>query len=85
MWATGVVLYNMATGSHPFKNNNKNDNLNNQIIKNVDLNFSFMDEDKKIMNNVLNKELDFNVFQNYGLRLLAQHLLERNQKKDILL
>ena len=81
MWATGVVLYNMATGSHPFKNNNKNDNLNNQIIKNVDLNFSFMDEDKKIMNNVLNKELDFNVFQNYGLRLLAQHLLERNPKE----
>ena len=33
------------------------------------------------MNNVLNKELDFNIFQNYGLRLLAQHLLERNPKE----
>ena len=76
MWATGVVLYNMATGNHPFKNNN--DNLENSRIKNIDLDNSNMDEDKKIMNNVLNKELDFNVFKNYGLRLLAQKLLEKD-------
>ena len=77
MWATGVVLYNMATGSHPFKNSN-NDNLENSRNKNIDLDNSNIDEDKRIMNNVLNKELDFNVFTNYGLRLLAQRLLERN-------
>ena len=77
MWATGVVLYNMATGSHPFKNSN-NDNLENSRNKNIDLDNSNMDEDKRIMDNVLNKELDFNVFTNYGLRLLAQRLLERN-------
>jgi serine/threonine protein kinase len=76
MWETGVVLYNMTTGNHPFKNNN--DNLENSRIKNIDLDNSNMDEDKKIMNNVLNKELDFNVFKNYGLRLLAQKLLEKD-------
>ena len=77
MWATGVVLYNMATGNHPFKNNN-NDDIENSRIQNIDLDNSNMDEDKKIMNNVLNKELDFNVFTNYGLRLIAQKLLEKD-------
>ena len=33
------------------------------------------------MNKVLNKELDFNIFENYGLRLLAKKLLERNPNK----
>jgi len=80
MWATGVVLYNMATGSHPFKhnnNNNKEDYLENDSKSN-DVDLSYMDEDKIIMNNVLNKKLDFNVFTNYGLRLIAQRLLEPN-------
>ena len=78
MWATGVVLYNMATGSHPFKhNNNKEDYLKNDSKSN-DVDLSYMDEDKIIMNNVLNKKLDFNVFTNYGLRLIAQRLLEPN-------
>lgn len=81
MWATGVVLYNMATGSHPFKNNKKNDNLENSKIKNIDFDISLVDEEQKIMNNVLNKELNFNVFKNYGLRSLAQRLLERNPKE----
>ena len=80
MWATGVVLYNMATGSHPFKNNN-NDNLEDSKNKNIDFDFSEIDEEKTIMNNVLNKKLDFNVFENYGLRLLAKRLLERNPKE----
>ena len=40
-----------------------------------------MDEDKIIMNNVLNKQLDFNVFTNYGLRLIAQRLLEPDPKQ----
>ena len=40
-----------------------------------------MDEDKVIMNNVLNKKLDFNVFTNYGLRLIAQRLLEPDPKQ----
>ena len=62
MWATGVVLYNMATGSHPFKNNNTNDSLENSKNKNIDFDFSEIDEERNIMNNVLNKELDFNVF-----------------------
>ena len=78
MWAIGIILYIMATGKHPFDNNNKmKDNLeNNKNMNNSDL--SYNDEDKIIMNNVLNKELDFNIFENYGLRLLAQRLLERN-------
>ena len=81
MWATGVVLYNMATGSHPFKTSKKENKLNNNKNKKIDLDLTDMDEDKIIMNNVLNKELDFNVFTNYGLRLLAQKLLERNPKE----
>jgi len=82
MWATGVVLYNMATGSHPFKhnNNNKEDYLKNDFKSN-DIDLSYMDEDKIIMNNVLNKQLDFNVFTNYGLRLIAQKLLEPNPRQ----
>ena len=81
MWATGVVLYNMATGSHPFKNNKKNDNLENTKNKNIDFDISIVDEDKKIMNNVINKELNFSVFKNFGLRTLAQGLLKRNPKE----
>ena len=81
MWATGVVLYNMATGNHPFKNNKKNDNLKNSKNKNIDFDISVVDEDKIIMSNVLNKELNFNVFKNNGFRALAQHLLERNPKE----
>jgi hypothetical protein len=83
MWATGVVLYNMATGSHPFKhnnNNNKEDYLENDSRSN-DVDISYMDEDKIIMNNVLNKQLDFNVFTNYGLRIIAQRLLEPDPKQ----
>ena len=81
MWATGVVLYNMATGSHPFKNSKNNGNLENSKNKNIDFDISVVDEDKIIMKNVLNKELNFNVFKNLGLRSLAKHLLERNPKE----
>ena len=79
MWSTGVVLYNMATGNHPFKNNN--DSLEDNSNKSFILNFSEIDEDQLIKNNVINKKIDFNVFKNYGLRLLAQHLLNRDPKE----
>jgi serine/threonine protein kinase len=69
----------MATGIHPFKNNN--DYLKDKLNKSFNLDFSEMDEDKIIKDNVINKKLDFNVFKNYGLRLLAQHLLDRDPKE----
>ena len=85
MWATGVVLYNMATGTHPFKHNNNNNKNKEDYLENYsksnDVDLSYMDEDKIIMNNVLNKQLDFNVFTNYGLRLIAQRLLEPDPKQ----
>ena len=84
MWATGVVLYNMVTGSHPFKHNNNNNNKEDYLenySKSKDVDLSYMDEDKIIMNNVLNKQLDFNVFTNYGLRSIAQRLLEPDPKQ----
>ena len=55
MWAIGIVLYNMVTGSHPFQNGNQIE--------------------------VLNKEIDFSVFKNEKIRLLAKHLLERDPDK----
>ena len=79
IWATGVVLYNMATGIHPFKNND--DYLKDKLNKSFNLDFSERDEEKIIKDNVINKKLDFNVFKNYGLRILAQHLLDRDPKE----
>ena len=76
MWATGVVLYNMATGSHPFQSGNNESN---------DISFSHDNkseiEDQKIINEVLNKEINFNVINNLKIRLLAKHLMERDPNK----
>ena len=40
-----------------------------------------MEEDKITMQRILNQHIDFNIIDNYGLRQLTQHLLERNPHK----
>ena len=74
MWAAGVVLYNMATGAHPFQ-------CGNQTDVSISHDNKCEPEDQKIINEVLNKEINFDVFTNLKMRLLAKHLMERDPNK----
>ena len=81
MWGIGITLYNLITGNNPFQPY-KNDNQLKPIkSKKEELNFTIMEEDKLMMQKILNQYIDFNVIKHFGLRQLTQHLLERNPFK----
>ena len=80
MWGIGMTLYNMITGNNPFKFNQSN-NLKQGKNKKEDLNHTILEEDKIIMQCILNQKIDFTVINNLGLRQLTQRLLEREPIK----
>lgn len=55
MWAAGIVLYNMCTGTHPFKVMSDDETLINDII-NTPINFNFI-------NNQILKNLAINLLE----------------------
>ena len=82
MWGIGMTLYNMITGNNPFKFNQSN-KLKQTKSKKEDLNRTILEEDKIIMQCVLNQKIDFMVIQNLGLRQLTQGLLEKDPIKRL--
>ena len=81
MWGIGITLYYMITGINPFQSDKNNNVLKQTKNKKEDLNFTILEEDKITMQKILNQFIDFNIIENYGLRQLTQHLLERNPHK----
>ena len=81
IWGIGLTLYYIITGHNPFQSNQNKNSLKQNKNKKEDLDFTIMEEDKLIMQKILNHYIDFNVIKHLGLRTLAQHLLERNPKK----
>jgi serine/threonine protein kinase len=81
MWGIGITLYYMITGINPFQSDKNNNLLKKTKNKKEDLNFTIVEEDKIIMQRILNQHIDFSIIDNYGLRQLTQHLLERNPHK----
>ena len=81
MWGVGITLYNMITGFNPFQSNKNMNQLKQSKNKKEDLNFTIMEEDKILMQKILNQYIDFNVIKHLGLKQLTQHLLERNPHK----
>ena len=81
MWGVGITLYNMITGFNPFQSNKNMNQLKQSKDKKEDLNFTIMEEDKILVQKILNQYIDFNVIKHLGLKQLTQHLLERNPHK----
>ena len=76
MWATGVVLYNMIAGRHPFQMKGEDLSISRENKSEIS-----KIEDQKIIDDVLHKEINFDVFDNTKLKNLAIHLLERDPEK----
>ena len=81
MWGIGITLYNLITGNNPFQPYKNDNQLKPKKNKKEELNFTIMEEDKLMMQKILNQYIDFNVIKHFGLRQLTQHLLERNPFK----
>jgi serine/threonine protein kinase len=81
IWGIGITLYNIITGFNPFQSNKNINQLKQTKNKKEDLNFTIMEEDKILMQKILNQYIDFNIIKHLGLKQLTQHLLERNPHK----
>ena len=81
MWGMGMILYNMITGNNPFNSDKNKKLLKHTKNKKEDLDFTILEEDKILMDKILNYKIDFFIIKHLGLRQLAQGLLERNPNK----